>query len=197
MGKERLGPPEHPAVSPVPRSSRDPFPVAAALDRGHSHETKGQSLCLICIGGRLDKAFLRILRGLFRGLLFGFLRGSLKALSKAPQLLNVISRQNHIWPVEREEYPEKRAIISAQSRFRLDADVDWMQFSAGCRPWLDAATRDSQPALGPTSTNRETCGLIAVPARAASHLPEVILGSFHTRLLLSRRFAEGKGRETP
>ena len=47
MGKERLGPPEHPAVSPVPRSSRDPFPVAAALDRGHSHETKGQSLCLM------------------------------------------------------------------------------------------------------------------------------------------------------
>ena len=95
MGEERLGPPEHPAVSPVPRSSRDPFPVAAALDRGHSHETKetkGQSLCLICIGGRLAKAFLRILRGLFRGLLFGFLRGSLKALSKAPQLLNVISR---------------------------------------------------------------------------------------------------------
>lgn len=41
MGEERLGPPEHPAVSPVPRSSRDPFPVAAALDRGHSHETKG------------------------------------------------------------------------------------------------------------------------------------------------------------
>ena len=126
MGKERLGPPEHPAVSPVPRSSRDPFPVAAAVDRGPSHETKGQSLCLICIGGRLAKAFLRILRGLFRGLLFGFLRGSLKALSKAPQLLNVISRQNHIWPVEREEYPEKRAIISAQSRFRLDADLGWM-----------------------------------------------------------------------
>ena len=63
MGKERLGPPEHPAVSPVPRSSRDPFPVAAALDRGPSHETKGVSLCLICIGGRLAKAFLRILRG--------------------------------------------------------------------------------------------------------------------------------------
>ena len=106
MGKERLGPPEHPAVSPVPRSSRDPFPVAAALDRGHSHETKhetkGQSLCLICISGQLAKAFLRILRGLFRGLLFGFLRGSLKALSEAAQLLNVISRQNHIWPVEHE-----------------------------------------------------------------------------------------------
>ena len=134
---------------------------------------------------------------LFRGLLFGFLRGSLKALSKAPQLLNVISRQNHIWPVEREEYPEKRAIISAQSRFRLDADVDWIQFSAGCRRWLDAATRDSQPALAPTSTNRETCGLIAVPARAPSHLPAVILGSFHVRLLLSRRFAEGRGREAP
>ena len=49
MGEERSGPPEHPAVSPVPRSSRDPFPVAAALDRGHSHETKGLSRCLIQI----------------------------------------------------------------------------------------------------------------------------------------------------
>ena len=131
MKGERPGPPERPTVSPVPRSSRDPFPVAAALDRGHSHETKGTVPLSHLRRWPVSQGQPQDSPRPFRGLLFGFLRGSLKTLSEAPQLLNVISRQNHIWPVGHEMTPEKRAIISAQSRFRLDADVGWMPTLTG------------------------------------------------------------------
>ena len=54
--------------------------------------------------------------------------------------------------------------------------------------------RQTRPSQRPQS---QTCGLVAVRREGSSRLPAVLLGSFHARLLLSRRFAEGKGREAP